>query len=133
MGCGAPKRNHTTLWPKREKTVHSDRFLGLSLARQGNSKAHAGDDAAEGRVAVAQIAIHRVRRDCLVVIAGAASGSMLLGVEHDQALRIVDGERSRGHLVEQRKNGGIGADSEGHRDSTAMELKRGLRRSVRNE
>ena len=58
---------------------------------------------------------------------------MLLGVEHDQALRIVDGERSRGHLVEQRKNGGIGADSEGHRDSTAMELKRGLRRSVRNE
>jgi len=96
MGCGAPKRNHTTLWPKREKTVHSDRLLGLSLARQGNSKAHAGDDAAEGRVAVAQIAIHRVRRDCLVVIAGAASGSMLLGVEHDQALRIVHGESDRG-------------------------------------
>ena len=89
---------------------------GRTLPRQGNAGAHARDHAAECRVLVAQIAIQGIGEDRFAVVAGAASGSVVLGMEHHQALRIFHRQRPQRDLVEQRKNGGIGPDPEGQRE-----------------
>jgi len=94
-------------------------LLRRTLPRQRDARSHTGDHAGESRVAIPQIAIHGVGKDGFVVVAGGVSRSVIRGVEHHQALRIVHRERAQRHLIEEGKDGGIGADPQGqgeHRD-----------------
>ena len=105
---------------QRLEEIPGDQFrarrFSVALPRQAGGRAHAGDQGCEGGVAVAQIAVHGIGENGFVIIAGTRSRSGVIGMQQHQPLRIPYRQRAQHHLVQQRKNGGIGANAQRQRE-----------------
>ena len=92
-----------------------------------HAKSIAAHDGAEDLVAVADVLVHRIREGVAAVVAAVVASA---SGEYDDGLRVLHGKQAQNQLIDQREDGGIGADAQA-RDSTATALKTGAFRKLR--
>ena len=89
--------------------------VGGCAAAEAGVAGGGGEQAGEGLVLVAEILVHGVGEVVGVVAAPAAGFTVpggIGGFEDDERGGIVDGKRAQQGLIEEREDGGVGADAE---------------------
>jgi hypothetical protein len=89
--------------------------LGLAVIGEADGSAGTRDHTAEDLSAVAQIPVHRIRKDGLHVVARTAAAALAIGVKNDKARRIRYRQITEHHLAQERKNRRVRADTERQR------------------
>ena len=113
---GRSKAEHRKVGSGHE---HSLSGRGLTGVRQVRSEAHMGRDPRESALGALEVTEHRVAEDLLAITRLAARGRARVGAggaEVDELLRRFDRKGHQQDLIEERKDGGIRADSEAERE-----------------
>ena len=66
----------------------------------------------ENTVLLAERLVHRVRKDAQVVVTAAGTEVVIVGLKQDQRSGVLDWQRTHDHLIQEREDGCVRADSE---------------------
>ncbi len=85
---------------------------GFIAGGESSREADARHQTVENTVLVAERLVHRVREDAEVVVTAAGTEVVIVGFKQDQRTGVLDWQRTHDHLIQEREDGGVRADSE---------------------
>ncbi len=123
---GVSRRPSAGLSPEQLKIIAGDHFgvLILSLVVPGDADAGlvGGNHALKNLVMIAQVLVHGIGEIVVRIAAKAAhrAGETAAPLEAHQFFGLLNGQHAQQHLVKEREDGGVGADTQRQRNTTVM-------------